>query len=63
MAKCVLLFLIFCSFNLGAYSQKLPEDRKGNGENQHELKVIYINKDVTTHLVSMEEIKYVKRAE
>lgn len=29
------------------------------GENPEELKVIYINKDVSTHFVAMEDIKYV----
>lgn len=29
------------------------------GENPEELKVIYVNKDVSTHFVAMEDIKYV----
>ena len=29
------------------------------GENTEELKVIYVNKDVSTHFIAMEDIKYV----
>ena len=29
------------------------------GENPEELKVIYVNKDVSTHFIAMEDIKYV----
>ena len=31
------------------------------GENPEELKVIYVNKDVSTHFIAMEDIKYVLR--
>ena len=58
--KKVLFLLVSVLFVLGGYAQNLPiDDMRLAGENHESLKVIYINKDVSTHFVLMEDIEYV----
>ena len=50
--KKVLFLLVSVLFVLGGYAQNLPiDDMRLAGENHESLKVIYINKDVSTHFV------------
>lgn len=56
-------FITLCSlvsiFTATAQNTPIGEDIKFAGENPEELKVIYVNKDVSTHFIAMEDIKYV----
>lgn len=42
-----------------AQNTPIGENIELAGENPEELKVIYVNKDVSTHFIAMEDIKYV----
>lgn len=42
-----------------AQNSPIGENIELAGENPEELKVIYINKDISTHFIAMEDIKYV----
>ena len=42
-----------------AQNTPIGENIELAGENPEELKVIYVNKDVPTHFIAMEDIKYV----
>lgn len=56
------LILLVCVFSFVAYGrgQNLPvDDMILAGENHESLKVIFINKQVSTHFVMMEDIEYV----
>lgn len=57
------LFIALCTLvsTLSGTAQTLPsgENVTFAGENPEELKVIYVNKDVSTHFIAMEDIKYV----
>lgn len=56
-------FLFVCLATIavfGAKAQNLPiGEIELAGDNHENLKVLYVNKDVSTHFVAMEEIKYV----
>ena len=41
-----------------AQNTPIGENIELAGENPEELKVIYVNKDVSTHFIAMEDIKY-----
>lgn len=57
----LLLFIISALSTIVSFGQNTPigENMELAGENPEELKVIYINKDVSTHFIAMEDIKYV----
>lgn len=58
--KKTILTLIVCVICLVAHAQIMPiENNLMAGNNIEELKVLYINKDVSTHFIAMEDIKYV----
>lgn len=59
MKKVLLLLVCAVSFVIG-WGQNLPVDNMIlAGENHESLKIIYINKQVSTHFVMMEDIEYV----
>lgn len=58
--KKTILTLIVCVICLVTHAQIMPiENNLMAGNNIEELKVLYINKDVSTHFIAMEDIKYV----
>lgn len=58
--KKTILTLIVCVICLVAHAQIMPiENNLMAGNNIEGLKVLYINKDVSTHFIAMEDIKYV----
>ena len=60
MNKILLLIAVMCCFVSQSFAQSLPVDNQIiAGENHENLKVIYINKEVSTHFVMMEDIEYV----
>ena len=60
MNKILLLIAVMCCFVSQSFAQSLPVDNQIiAGENHESLKVIYINKEVSTHFVMMEDIEYV----
>lgn len=60
MNKILLLIAVVCCFVSQSFAQSLPVDNQIiAGENHENLKVIYINKEVSTHFVMMEDIEYV----
>lgn len=50
--------MLTCFCAIVTYAQNLPIDRMADA-NPEQLKVIYVNKDVSTHFIAMEDIKYV----
>ena len=56
-------FIALCSlvtvFTATAQNTPIGENIEFAGGNPEELKVIYVNKDVSTHFIAMEDIKYV----
>lgn len=61
MKNCFLIALlaIITSYNLMAQNQDQPVILKQEQDDMEELKVMYINKDVSTHFIALEEISYV----
>lgn len=60
MKKILILLVCVCSFVTYGRGQNLPvDDMILAGENHESLKVIFINKQVSTHFVMMEDIEYV----
>lgn len=60
MKKILILLVCVCSFVAYGRGQNLPvDDMILAGENHESLKVIFINKQVSTHFVMMEDIEYV----
>lgn len=57
MKKVFITFLV-CLCAVVVNAQSLPIDKMADA-NPEELKVIYINKDISTHFIAMEDIKYV----
>lgn len=59
--KKILMLLVVCMFSsIIVWGQNLPVDNMIlAGDNHEALKVIYINKQVSTHFVMMEDIEYV----
>lgn len=55
----IALLAIFTSYNLMAQNQDQPIILKQEQDDMEELKVMYINKDVSTHFIALEEISYV----
>lgn len=53
------LFAFLAIFSVNAQTIPVGENVQMDSENPEELKVIFINKDVSTHFVAMEDIKYV----
>lgn len=53
------LMAIISSVNLLAQNQNQPIILKQEQDDMEELKVMYINKDVSTHFIALEEIAYV----
>ena len=53
------LLAIISSVNLLAQNQNQPIILKQEQDDMEELKVMYINKDVSTHFIALEEIAYV----
>lgn len=51
--------IIALIFNISAIYAQLPNDSLIAGNNHQQLKVIYINENVSTHLITMEDIEYV----
>lgn len=56
--------ILFCLlFSITAFAQNIPVETAQNielaGNNRETLKIIYVNKDVSTHFIAMEDIKYV----
>ncbi|ADY38180.1 bacteroides conjugative transposon TraN protein (plasmid) [Phocaeicola salanitronis DSM 18170] len=61
MRKFIATIVCFVCLISSIQAQTMPigENVQMAGENPEELKVIYVNKDVSTHFVAMEDIKYV----
>lgn len=60
MKKLILVMLLSASSWISSFAQILPIDSLVMAGHNHEsLKTIYVNKDVSTHIVAMEEIKMV----
>lgn len=61
MRKFIAIIVCFVCLISSIQAQTMPigENVQMAGENPEELKVIYVNKDVSTHFVAMEDIKYV----
>ncbi len=60
MRKLILVTLLSASSWISSFAQALPNDSLVMAGHKHEsLKTIYVNKDVSTHIVAMEEIKMV----
>ena len=61
MKNCFLIALlaIITSYNLMAQNQDQPVILKQEQDDMEELEVMYINKDVSTHFIALEEISYV----
>lgn len=55
----IALLAIFTSYNLMAQNQDQPIILKQEQDDMEELKVMYVNKDVSTHFIALEEISYV----
>ena len=55
----IALLAIITSYNLMAQNQDQPVILKQEQDDMEELKVMYINKDVSTHFIALEEISYV----
>ena len=55
----IALLAIVTSFSLVAQNQNQPIILKQEQDDMEELKVMYINKDVSTHFIALEEISYV----
>lgn len=55
----IAMLAIVTSFNLVAQNQNQPIILKQEQDDMEELKVMYINKDVSTHFIALEEISYV----
>ena len=59
MKKYIVTFIV-CVITSLLNAQEMPVDNSlMAGNNIEELKVLYINKDVSTHFLAMEDIKYV----
>ncbi|BAD51344.1 conjugative transposon protein TraN [Bacteroides fragilis] len=56
--KKFIITMLTCFCAIVTYAQNLPIDRMADA-NPEQLKVIYVNKDVSTHFIAMEDIKYV----
>ena len=55
----ITLFALISTLTINAQNLPIGENVKMAADNPEELKVIYINKNVSTHFVAMEDIKYV----
>lgn len=65
----VMLSVVFCNYTFAQENERSVTEVEQNGiynfvapdanNNTEELKIMYVNKDVSTHFITMEDIKYV----